>query len=230
MASILTILAYFGFTPTEKKRLFNKKENKQVTVGNASEGFKPEKVEKKLGKKQDKQIPSGKISIPFPHEEEEKMLKNKEDKPISIGNVTGDVVISQNQSGGITAHTVNIGPQTRKLTKEQEITFVEYLKNNPKGDIIIEVKGPDKEPNEFANQLEELFKQSGWNITAHPISLVGNYDAKGMALLVHSKETAPPYINYLYRAFKTIGIDIHAEIANSRPEGSLTLVIGYKPD
>ena len=164
-------------------------------------------------------------------EQKEMEKPKKEDKPIfTIGNVSGDVVISQNQSGGITAHTVNVGPQARKLTKEQKITFVEYLKNNPKGDIIIEVKGPDKEPNDFANELEALLKESGWNITAHPISLVGNYNAKGMALLVHSKESAPPYIDYLYRAFENIGINIHAEIANSRPEGSLTLAIGYLPD
>ena len=37
------------------------------------------------------------------------MPKDEEDKS-SIGDVTGDVVISQNQSGGITAHTVNIQP------------------------------------------------------------------------------------------------------------------------
>jgi hypothetical protein len=39
---------------------------------------------------------------------EKKIVDKKEDKPISIGNVSGDVVISQNQSGGITAHSVNI--------------------------------------------------------------------------------------------------------------------------
>jgi len=39
---------------------------------------------------------------------ENKMIDDKKDMPISIGNVTGDVVISQNQSGGITAHSVNI--------------------------------------------------------------------------------------------------------------------------
>lgn len=36
------------------------------------------------------------------------MIGKKEDKQISIGNVSGDVVISQNQSGGITARSVNV--------------------------------------------------------------------------------------------------------------------------
>ena len=41
---------------------------------------------------------------------ENKMPKDEEEK-ISIGDVNGDVVISQNQSGGITAHTVNVNQQ-----------------------------------------------------------------------------------------------------------------------
>ena len=38
------------------------------------------------------------------------MPKDEEEK-ISIGDVKGDVVISQDQSGGITAHTVNVNQQ-----------------------------------------------------------------------------------------------------------------------
>ncbi len=41
---------------------------------------------------------------------ENKMPKDEEEK-ISIGDVNGDVVISQDQSGGITAHTVNVNQQ-----------------------------------------------------------------------------------------------------------------------
>lgn len=37
-----------------------------------------------------------------------KKNENKTEKPISIGDVSGDVVISQNQTGGITAHSVNV--------------------------------------------------------------------------------------------------------------------------
>ena len=37
-----------------------------------------------------------------------KMIGEKKDTQVAIGSVLGDVVISQNQSGGITAHSVNI--------------------------------------------------------------------------------------------------------------------------
>ena len=38
-------------------------------------------------------------------------IDNVEEEKISIGDVTGDVIISQDQSGGITAHTVNVNQQ-----------------------------------------------------------------------------------------------------------------------
>jgi hypothetical protein len=38
--------------------------------------------------------------------------KKDEKKPLEISNITGDVVVSQNQTGGITAHTVNITSQS----------------------------------------------------------------------------------------------------------------------
>ena len=46
------------------------------------------------------------------------MPKDEEEK-ISIGDVNGDVVISQNQSGGITAHTVNVNQQRAISPKAQ---------------------------------------------------------------------------------------------------------------
>ena len=47
------------------------------------------------------------------------MPKDEEEK-ISIGDVNGDVVISQNQSGGITAHRVNVNQQ-RAISPQAQI-------------------------------------------------------------------------------------------------------------
>jgi hypothetical protein len=61
--------------------------------------------------------------------EENNMPKNEEEK-ISIGDVNGNVVISQNQSGGITAHTVNvnqqraISPQAQVKKEKRENKFI----------------------------------------------------------------------------------------------------------
>src|SRR5205823_551994 len=51
-----------------------------------------------------------------------------------IGDIkaSGDVVISQNQMGGQTAHTIaNIGPQPRGITKAAGMVLVDALKQFP---------------------------------------------------------------------------------------------------
>lgn len=42
-------------------------------------------------------------------------MKNEDNKSINIQGVDGDVVVSENQSGGITAHTVNVDTKKRKI-------------------------------------------------------------------------------------------------------------------
>jgi len=60
---------------------------------------------------------------------ENKLSKNEEEK-ISIGDINGNVVISQNQSGGITAHTVSvnqqraISPQAQTKKEKREDKFI----------------------------------------------------------------------------------------------------------
>jgi hypothetical protein len=89
-ASILTILAYFGINPSSS---IKGKEPREV---------KPNQVNTDTLNK------SIKVITPVKVIKGNKMLDKKEEKPINIGKVEGDVVISQNQSGGITAHSINV--------------------------------------------------------------------------------------------------------------------------
>jgi hypothetical protein len=99
IASILAILGYFGFQPSKPSNadLHNDykipKDNnilvvdtlqQQDTVLNKDTIIKKKSVMKR------------------------KENKSEKEKPISIGDVSGDVVISQNQTGGITAHSVSV--------------------------------------------------------------------------------------------------------------------------
>lgn len=52
MASILTILAYFNFTPTESKRVLDKKEDKHISSANTNGNAMP-KEKKKILKSSD---------------------------------------------------------------------------------------------------------------------------------------------------------------------------------
>lgn len=94
IASTLTILAYFGLQPTKLDKTEIKNVDR-ISKLDSSKNIIDTITKKDTIKKFDKVMKR--------NEE-----KSKKEKPISIGDVAGDVVISQNQTGGITAHSVNI--------------------------------------------------------------------------------------------------------------------------
>lgn len=113
IASILTVLAYFGYQPQLKK------DSKPITTG------APQSTIKKTPSKDTSQHKKLKLKKRVMSNEGNK----SNEKPISLGNVKGDVVISQNQKGGITAHTVNITSEKyQELDSKVKSEVIENLK------------------------------------------------------------------------------------------------------
>lgn len=145
LASIVTIFAYLDINP------FNKKQNKQP-VQNATTKIIPPVEQKKF--------------------ESKKISKNMNDKngtPIKIGNVAGDVIISQNQTGGITAHTVYISkPLPREINDEDKkalgVLNKEYLIS------ITVIMG--NESQSYANQIIEFLQSKGYKIEVNYVGML----------------------------------------------------------
>jgi hypothetical protein len=115
-AAIVTILGYFGITG---------KFNSKIPLRDSlKKGTNPISIITKDTNK----MPTN--NVPFKQKHHKKMNQNKgEEKPIKIGDVSGDVVISQHQSGGITAHTVNItSDKYQEFNNEAKIKLIEDLK------------------------------------------------------------------------------------------------------
>jgi hypothetical protein len=94
--------------------------------------------------------------------------KKSGEKPISVGDVSGDVVISQNQSGGITAHTVNLNKE-KELNEADKIALLQFIKDlktklnfNPTGFTISMVNNSNG--NKIASQIEGTLKANGYNM------------------------------------------------------------------
>lgn len=147
LASIVTIFAYLDFYP------FNKKQDKQP-VQNVITKITPPVEQKK--------IESKKIS--------KKMnMNDKNETPIKIGNVAGDVIISQNQTGGITAHTVYINkPLPREINDEDKkalgVLNKEYLIS------ITVIMG--NESQNYANQIVQFLQSKGYKIEMNYIGML----------------------------------------------------------
>jgi len=115
--------------------------------------------------------------------EEKKLTEN----PISVGDVTGNVVISQNQMGGVTAHTVNV-TQEKQLTQNDIIAilnFIEGIKKkhnfNPTTFSISMVNNSNG--NTAASQIEYVLKQLGYTMNGTSYGFMMRYPAvKGIIL------------------------------------------------
>ena len=70
-------------------------------------------------------------------------------------------ITSTNQSGGVTAHTVNIGKLPRGLDSDSQQTLLKVPKSNP-----IEIACPlgDSEANNLAEQIQKFMRQNGYNV------------------------------------------------------------------
>lgn len=93
------------------------------------------------------------------------MDQQNNENPISFGNVSGDVVISQNQSGGQVAHTINnFGPPKRNIDSKMRDQIISALAGSKPNQIGFASTQGDVEAHEFKQQLIEVFKSAGWQV------------------------------------------------------------------
>ena len=84
---------------------------------------------------------------------QEKEMRNEEDKEIKV--------TSYNQSGGITAYNVNIGPQDRKLSSDYTSQIDNFISQNPDKKIVITAVMGDQEAIRFASQIKKYLESLG---------------------------------------------------------------------
>jgi hypothetical protein len=103
-------------------------------------------------------------------------------------------VTSYNQSGGITAHTVNIGPQKRKLNATLKQQLLSLPRTNP---ITVMAMMGNAESMDFAIEIHEFMQSAGMPMAESGISqgmFMGvvkglNFDATRAQITVGANET-----------------------------------------
>jgi len=172
ISSILTIFAYFGFQPKLKE---NKKPVSKISSVKSTETNKINSVK-----------PTTLVNIIKHHKSHlikknmaTNELKKPEDKSVSVSDVKGDVVISQNQSGGITAHTVNVN-QEKQMTDADKLhllRFIEDLKKknnfNPTQFTISMVNNSNG--NTIAHQIQKALEENGYKMMGNSFGYMMRY-------------------------------------------------------
>ena len=103
------------------------------------------------------------------HRLKRKKMLNNDNKPLSVKNVQGDVVISQNQTGGITAHTVvqNYGPpqpEPRHLTPQDEQNLNGLDKYHQ---LSVMISMANHEANSFGGEIINYLKSRGHDVVVN---------------------------------------------------------------
>lgn len=169
--------------------------------------------------------------------------ENKPNESISVENISGDVVISQNQSGGITAHTVNnYGTPKRSLTQHKN-EIVTLMKQFPIATYRLEYSTSDIDSNNLAVQLDSILLELNWQ-RVHPIMRLGGPPFEPGVSIYTIKDTEPmaSLANLLWQALGNKGVQrivltdvdnvfrVHGWPAQELPDNKQGVVIVIGPN
>ena len=116
----------------------------------------------------------------------------------------------------------------RTLSKEQKEIFRNFLSNNIKGKLNISCGFGNNEGYAFAQEIEQLLNQSGWE-TTDILMKIFKSNIYGLLLVVKNESSAPRYAGILQEAFNKIDMPVSGEFNNKYEEQRLDLIIGLKP-
>jgi hypothetical protein len=121
--------------------------------------------------------------------------------------------------------------QPRHLTSGQQAALIKLLAGEPKGPVEIICVMGDGEGHKFAMEIDSVFKAAGWTVLGGGVSqgvFTGN--PIGLWIVVRNAITTPPYSIRLQEIFSSVGLPLSGEERVDRPEGSVRILVGHKPN
>ena len=141
------------------------------------------------------------------------------------------IISSFNQTGGITAHTVNINPahRQRTLSPEQNAQLFLLLKDAEKAESVI-IECPMAAGNDaiaYGDAIYAALKNADWNVR-EPFNSTRAPVIQGVELVQRNRGVAIPPAVALLNAFRAVGITLtpFVDTQNELPENHLRICIG----
>jgi outer membrane murein-binding lipoprotein Lpp len=97
-----------------------------------------------------------------------------------------------------------------------------------KGAVYIRVGFVDTEAQLYAKQLEDLFREAGFEIKQWPIGGLG-WSKLGIFMIVRDVQKAPTYAVTVQECFMKNGIDMIGYADANHPDGEVSIGVGSKP-
>jgi len=136
---------------------------------------------------------------------------------------------SHNQQGGITAHTVNIGPPSRTLSDRDLADTVMRLSKFEGTEVLIACLMADNEGASFALEIRQLLEKTGWRPRGAGISAtLLAWGERGIVVRSNAPEL-PPALYELAVCITEFGYDVVIVAGAAAAGGNEVLVLGNAP-
>ena len=122
-------------------------------------------------------------------------------------NAPNALVISNNQKGGITAHTVNLTKPSKRVIKDSVASILNELKIQPIAAFRLFYSSSDPETYSLSKELKSMLRNAGWREIPSIELIAGPGLSSGINLII-SKEDEPfiTFANKLYSALANKGV------------------------
>ncbi len=132
--------------------------------------------------------------------------------------------------------TLEIKAQDRTITTEQREKVINYLKNAPKGPVMIGARAASRETDQYFSKVANLIRDSGFTIQSslsYRDNVLWLNGDDSICIMVDSYEHCPPYSSWIYHAFTNAGIVVTTWTnvpivqfgANPRPNTNEVLIL-----
>jgi hypothetical protein len=114
----------------------------------------------------------------------------------------------------------------RILSQEQREKMKACLSGGPTGRMFIRPSMLDSDGPAFAKQLEEVFKEAGFDVAQWPEGPSLGWSRAGIFLIVHRMTDVPPHITAVQRCLFAAGIEALGDPDPKHPEDAVSIGIG----
>lgn len=145
------------------------------------------------------------------------------------------VFTSQYLSPAIADRLSDLKLLPRHITEKQRAKFIVFLKDAPKGPVLVRANELDAEVSSYTDEIRSLLDAAGYTGDAETNMGERILSTTSIALAIKSERDAPSYTLAIQKAFATIGIDAQAvlprkdDVAPFAKSGEIYVFVNRNP-
>jgi hypothetical protein len=144
------------------------------------------------------------------------LQQEKKDEMLSAATMNAEIASTE-------VKRLNAQLAPRAISKEQAEFIVSFLTLAPKGPVKVARSSNSNETTNFMTQIKNVLSKAGYNVSGNyivdgpPLIRKGPGGTEGIAIVIKSFESCPPYTDDIQEAFRQVGIPIDGTVKDNDP-------------